>query len=825
MMPKNLIDNFFSRLRKVTSRFIPDLISNIPGKTEKLGENSLPDITASVGWRPGDIIMDRYRIEKIMSGSMGHVFISEHLGWGVKIAIKSPRPEVLADQEGMKRILTEADAWIRMGMHPNIATCYYVLTVEKIPHIFIEYVDGGSLAEWILSGRCKDLRTALSLAVQFCHGMEYTHSKGIIHRDIKPQNVLITKNALLKITDFGILLNRKELEGKKETSENPFPENAADRESTIGFRGTPNYASPEQLRDSHLIDQRSDIFSFGLCLWLMLCGRKPFTRNDIETDIPNPLPIDPKINFPPALEELLKKCVAYHPDDRFENFIELRSVLNNLYTEIFKVPCPYAELTDIDLRADSLNNHAVSLFELGQEEEAIKSLKQTLEINDVLPEAIFNEILLKWRKGSVSPTRILRQIEAVKKRLPQMSMLDELATEVKNDMRREASRDHTKRVNFPELKLCIPPSSLDVFREGQLHHSIRRSILNHFTSKRPVECQNVLLTSWTNNGFRKDKIFTKAYEWLLTSGTKTKVVGGQRLKILKGYNCPATCLAYIPGTHKIVSAGSDGRVIIRDFGAQKKISVIEKKGRPIRSLAVSPTGKHLAIGTDDGTITVWETKSGRSFSTISQKGPVWSLAFSPDGKNIASGGAHGVLKMHSLVKNMEPLERSQGKGTLRSLTFFDNGMDLISGSEEGNLYFWEADSQECIKIIDGHSLPVVALSSGGSGKKFISAGADGFLKVWERHTGRLLKSIKSHEEAITSACLLPDLQNIVSGCEDDIIKIWDSETGECRLIFDGRGDGICSLAHGPKPHIFLAGRQDGAILLVMVIYELNFNNF
>ena len=118
-------------------------------------------------WKPGDVIMDRYRVEEVRSGSMGKVYISDHLGWDIKMAIKSPRREVLADREGFKRILNEANNWVRMGMHPNVASCYYVLALDGIPHLFIEYVDGGDLSEWIKTGRCRDIRTALSLAIQF----------------------------------------------------------------------------------------------------------------------------------------------------------------------------------------------------------------------------------------------------------------------------------------------------------------------------------------------------------------------------------------------------------------------------------------------------------------------------------------------------------------------------------------------------------------------------------------------------------------------------------------------------------------------------------
>ncbi len=168
-------------------------------------EHDAPAPVGPQNWLPGDIIDERYRVDRIFSGAMGKVYIVEHLTWGVWMAIKAPRPEVWADKEGIKRILREANGWIRLGVHPNIASCYFVKAIAKIPHIFIEFVAGGTLEDWINRGRCRDMRTALSLAIQFCNGMEYTHSKGIIHRDIKPQNILISKESLVKITDFGIL--------------------------------------------------------------------------------------------------------------------------------------------------------------------------------------------------------------------------------------------------------------------------------------------------------------------------------------------------------------------------------------------------------------------------------------------------------------------------------------------------------------------------------------------------------------------------------------------------------------------------------------------
>ncbi len=788
------------------------------------GQASVAPIPAVPSWNPNDVILDRYRVEKVMSGSMGKVYISEHLGWGVKMAIKAPRPEVLADKEGMKRILREANSWIRMGMHPNVATCYYVLSLNKVPHLFIEYVDGGSLTDWLETGRCRNLRTALTLAIQFCHGMEYTHSKGIIHRDIKPHNILITKNSLLKITDFGILLSTSS-SGEEDSGKLLDSGNKTDENATIGFRGTPGYASPEQFHNTHNVDQRTDIYSFGLCLWMMVCGKKPFKNNAQQNPIPQPAPVAANTVFPKELVDTLIKCVAYKPEDRFQSFAELRTALNQAYLAAFRSTCPYAELSNIDLRADSLNNRAVSLFELGEVDEAAKSLEQTLEINDLLPEAIYNNILLKWRSGRVRPSRLLRQIEAVKQRLPKTDWLGNLKSELKKDLLDKSTDGSSKkRDQYPEFRLCIPKNSLEVFREGQIFLSVQRSIMDHLVHKRYDACYGVLSAAWSNNGFKKNALFNKAYEQLLNVGNKGQVVGAQRFITLKGSGKPATCLAYVPDSRKIVSAGPDGKIVFRDFGANRKIIILGNKDLPVRSMAVCPLGKNLASGTDDGSVNLHSTKSGQLLSSeLRHRGPVTALCFNSDGRYLASGGADGILKIRKLSTGPETSVSIQEGGAIRSIVFLNKKLDLVTGSEDGSIRFWENGGKECVRILEAHALPVTALSASQDGTKFVSAGAERIIKIWETRSGRCLKTIKAHDEAISSVLLLADNRTIVSGCEDDTMKLWDIDAGLGVLTLDGRGDGIFSLAQGPKPHTFLAGRKDGAVVLWMIIYDLQFD--
>ncbi|MBA3002498.1 MAG: protein kinase [Desulfurivibrio sp.] len=809
-----------SKLLGKISKWKKGAFPGIPAESLANAQQPLPspDIPLIPTWAPGDTILNRYRVEQVMSGSMGNVYISEHLGWKIKVAIKAPRPEVLADREGMRRILKEANSWVRMGMHPNVASCFYVLGIKKIPHLFIEFVDGGNLSDWIKAGRCRNLRTALSLGIQFCHGMEFTHQRGIIHRDIKPQNILITKNSLLKITDFGILLAH----GETETGDGLTPgADTTDHEATIGFRGTPGYASPEQLRNAHTVDLRTDVFSFGLCLWVMLCGKKPFINNAVKHKIPNPTPATPDIKFSAALKEVLRKSVAYNPDDRYQNFAEVREALNGAYTAAFNTACPYAELTNIDLRADSLNNRAVSLFELGESREAAACLSKTLDVNEMLPEAVYNMILLNWRSGT-SPAKIVRQIETAKKRGATTPWLTEMEAAVKHSM--VADNVEVEKQHFPEFRLCTPKNSLEIFREGQLHFSVQRNILDHLENKRYGPCHDILMTAWKNNSYKKDKIFNMVYHRLLLVGKKTKVLGVQRFLTLKGDEGPTKHLAHIPNTKKFVAAGPEGKLILHDLGASSQQGIVlTQGGSAISALAICPLGKYLAVGTHDGSVCLFSTKTGTMESTErAHKGPVYALAFNDNGRQLASGGADGMMKIRKLSTGPKMTTSIKEGGAVRSITFTTTGLNLVTGSENGSVRLWDANGKECTRIIEAHAMPVISLTNSPDGLRFVSASTDRHLKVWEHTTGRCLKSIKAHDETISSSLFLQDNQTVISGCEDDIIKLWDSNTAECLAILDGRGDGIYSLAHGPKTHTFLSGRKDGAIVFWMVIYQLHF---
>jgi serine/threonine protein kinase len=159
-----------------------------------------------LNWKVGDVIADLYEVIGVLGeGAFGIVHKVHHRGWDMDLAVKSPRAEILGSEMAVRRFLREAEIWVQLGLHPHIASCYYVRNLGGIPRMFIEYADAGTLRDWLRDGKVKDWHTILDIAIQICYGLSFAHKKGLVHRDLKPGNCLMTSDGTLKITDFGLV--------------------------------------------------------------------------------------------------------------------------------------------------------------------------------------------------------------------------------------------------------------------------------------------------------------------------------------------------------------------------------------------------------------------------------------------------------------------------------------------------------------------------------------------------------------------------------------------------------------------------------------------
>jgi serine/threonine protein kinase len=312
----------------------------------------------------GDRIADTYLVKSVIEhGGFGTVYITHHDSWDLDLALKAPKPELLFDMDLLRLVVQEAEVWIDLGIHPHIAYCYSVHSLAGIPLLVIEYLSGGNLREWISEGRCADLNVGLDLAIQFCHGLEHAHSRGLIHRDIKPENILLTNDGILKVTDFGAVWRKGTA-----TAVSPMTE---------------EYAAPEQFSNEHL-DERTDIFAFGVCLYEMFCGRRPYVQPYAagpRQEAPEPPVLRGDSSLPKKLCELIKSCVDWDQGRRPVKVKEVRQELCVIYKEMFQHPSPFSELsvkTDNWRQTPEWSNKGVALRTLKRYTEALSCFDYAL---------------------------------------------------------------------------------------------------------------------------------------------------------------------------------------------------------------------------------------------------------------------------------------------------------------------------------------------------------------------------------------------------------------------------------------------------------------
>ncbi len=260
--------------------------------------------------RIGMTVADRYEVlEKIGTGGMSDVYKAKDHKLNRFVAVKVLKQEFSENKDFLQKFRSEAQSAAGL-MHPNIVNVYDVGEESGSHFIVMELVEGITLKKYIEKKARLSVREAVSIAIQVAQGIEAAHNNHIIHRDIKPQNVIISMDGKVKVTDFGIA---------KAATSNTI---------TSNVMGSVHYTSPEQVRGG-FSDEKSDIYSLGITLFEMLTGRVPFNGDTtvavaikhIQEQMPSPRDYVPEI--PVSLEKIVLKCTQKSPDRRYQSAPEL----------------------------------------------------------------------------------------------------------------------------------------------------------------------------------------------------------------------------------------------------------------------------------------------------------------------------------------------------------------------------------------------------------------------------------------------------------------------------------------------------------------------
>ena len=745
-------------------------------------------------WQLQDTLLEHYRIETATPAPEGDgamIYGCRHLLRPFQARLETPPTRLLTSPVGLRQIIVRAEQRIKLGMHPNLAAAFNLRFIERLPILIGEEVEGESLAQWLAAKRCgNNPRIDLSLAIQFCHGLEHCHALGLIHGRISPATIMITPRSLVKVCGLGLA---------------DYPETGGGGRVSIA----------------------EDIKAFGHCLWQIFCSAPPYSDPSDPKRPGKPQAAKPGFTFPVPLQVALLKCLADDPARCYPDFAALRRDLNLAYRELFKISCPYFNAPRIDYRAEILNNQAVMLLEEGKSREAEGKLARSLEINDKLPEAVCNDLLFRWRGGQATPARILRRIEAHRQPQREQPCLLELEKAVKLKISGLKDDFDGEKAPGAQPQMIAPPQRLTVYRQPLERLKLQRTISDHLKQRRYQACHDLLLQSWGGEGFVKDKFFNQIYEELLLVREKERPVQAQRFLKLSGHQSPVIAMACIPRSRRIASLGADGRLIIHDLGSGGKPEIVENQELQATCMAACPSGKHLAVGCGDGGVHLLSTRSGQKMGQEqSHRRAVTALVFNHDGKLLASGGADGSITVRRLSTGREDAVSLGDSGAIQALLYPNEELDMVSGSEDGVIREWKSRLRECTTTIPAHPGAINALAAAAKGRSFpellISAGGESQIKIWQRADGKCRQTLKGHGERIRALLTLADGKTLISAGEDDLIQLWDLQKGERRFALDGRGDGIFSLARGPRSHTFLAGRSDGVINIWLLIYQLNF---
>lgn len=331
----------------------------------------------ATNWQTGDRIQNRWEVHEILRGGMGIVYVVYDHKLHEAFAAKSFQDEIFIRDPAIANLFTqEALAWINLDSHQNVTQARVVQTFGGKPYLLLEYVNGGDLGRWIGTPRLtEDWLQILRFAVQFCDGMTHSLSKGIkAHRDIKPQNCLITDDRILKVTDFGLARVMQEGQG--------------------GRGGTPEYMAPEQWDNFCEADERTDIYAFGSMLHAMFNGQPPFGQRpqvstaELELRHKREAPVSLIVMSTNRLAPLIAKqlnsiasiCLTKDPAQRFQNFGQLRQQLADCYEDITGETAPQPAIgTELD--EEHWYNKAASLGHLGYYDEEIICCDRAIEIN------------------------------------------------------------------------------------------------------------------------------------------------------------------------------------------------------------------------------------------------------------------------------------------------------------------------------------------------------------------------------------------------------------------------------------------------------------
>jgi WD40 repeat protein/tRNA A-37 threonylcarbamoyl transferase component Bud32 len=682
---------------------------------------------------------------------MGHVYLCEHKVMRRRVALKVLPATQAQDPAALERFRREARAVAALD-HPNIVRAYDIDQDDKMHFLVMEYVDGDSLQELVEKEGPLDVGRACNYAYQTALGLQHAHENGLIHRDVKPANMLVDRQGAIKILDLGLARFFFD-----------FRDNLTKEHQSETILGTADYLSPEQALDSHEVDIRSDIYSLGLTLYFLLKGKSPYDDESVAQKLLShqTRTLDPlskvRRDVPKALAAVVAKMSARAVEDRYQEPIEVARALEPW------LPMTVAE-SDKDTRAGRSVKTAAQPSRQpegpAKAERALSPVHPSAKLAEgPAPEAPANAI-------TAEPAP--RRAEDTSARLA------------------SAVRRVTKQGGFFSRPAALwgTVAAVSLLVIGAIVAGLALGLREKRTTSPPT-------TARATGPRQRPPVQQPPPE-------PQRAPDPHLTRVLEGHTKAVECLALSSDGRTLLSGGVDRTMRLWDLQTGECRRLFTRFKGTVWSVAFSPDARLGLTTSESSPIKIWDLNTGDEVRILSgHKKSTRCAAFSHDGRYVVSCSYDRTVRLWDAATGQE-LKCSEGMGKgAWWLTLSADDRYVFVADTDGVARMLETATLRLVREFDGHGgkdARRVALSL--DGKRLLTCGFDGAVRLWEVESGRQLahfdnaghfgESCGFGPDGTTVFCTEgPSIENPGFLTDDQGVRFWDAVSRKPLYRFGG----------------------------------------